>query len=272
MSHEEVFATITRPHELAFDPGPARALIAERARAGGEAANVISSEILSGHPFLGGRESAAFALRLARVAPGARILLTIREQLRIIPSVYMQYVSRGGTMSAAEFFADAPETGFAAFSPGHFRYHRLVLHYRALFGAENVLVTTQEALAKDAFALALRIGRFAGNPQAPDPALLAGGREAVSYPEWAVPLLRRANRFRAGPAGHPVLDLGAAGRLLYRGIGRLSRTRAAAALFGSARPVQALARARFAGQFAASNRALAATIGPETDLSGYEGI
>jgi hypothetical protein len=270
MSHEEVFATITRPHALAFDPAPAQALIA--ARAGPGAANVISSEILSGHPFYGARESAEFARRLAAVAPGARILITIREQMRIMTSVYMQYLSRAGTLAPEAFFRDDPVVGFTGFDPVHYEYHRLAGLYQQLFGAASVLVATQEALARDPAGFAARIAAFAGNPVRPAAAELAGGREAVSYPEYAAPLLRRANFLRAGPAGLPVADLGAAGRGLYRLAGGLARLRPVAALMGGRRPVLAHVQARFAGRFAASNRALAAMLADPPDLAGYDGM
>src|SRR6056297_494955 len=68
--HQEVFDLFVRPHGLVFDPNPVRDVVnaALGAVQTGEAA-VISSEILSGHPFFGGRESDVLAGRLAKVAP-----------------------------------------------------------------------------------------------------------------------------------------------------------------------------------------------------------
>lgn len=53
--HQEVFDLIVKPHGLRFDPAPMQALISRgiESLAKGEVP-VISSEILSGHPFQGG--------------------------------------------------------------------------------------------------------------------------------------------------------------------------------------------------------------------------
>lgn len=72
---------------------------------------VISSEILSGHPFSGGIASDDYARRLKAIAPDAKILVSIRSQMRILTSVYMQYLLRGGTMGPELFFAGDPDSG-----------------------------------------------------------------------------------------------------------------------------------------------------------------
>ena len=93
-------------------------------------------------------------------------------------------------------------------------------------------------------------------------------RSGQSYPEAAAPILRRINHLRKGPASpEPLIDLGGPGEALYRGAGRLAR--GPAGLLLPAGRVGALARARFAGRFADSNRALAG-MDLGIDLSGYE--
>jgi len=272
--HEAVHRLVTGPHPLAFDPAPARSALADAAAAAPEGAvPVVSSEILSGHPFYGGRESAEFAARLAAIAPEARILLTVRAQIPAIASVYMQYVRRGGRLPAARFFEGAPGIGgFPGFDPVHFEYHRLVERYRALFGAERVLVLTQEALAADPAGFAARLAAFSGaRGETPCPA--GDRREGASEPQAAAAVLRRINAFARAPAGpDPVLDLGGAARLAARAAAAAFRSppgRALGALGAGGRPVTARAAARFSGRFAASNRALAALC-PGLELPGYE--
>lgn len=156
--HREVWDHVVAPHGLLFDPAGMRAVIERGMRelpAG--KVPVISSEILSGHPFYGGMGSDVFARRLKAIAPEARILISIRSQMRILTSVYMQYLLRGGTMSPQLFFAGDPELGFYGFRPEHFEYHRLVKLYQELFGAENVHVMTQESLRTDMDGATMRL-------------------------------------------------------------------------------------------------------------------
>lgn len=271
MTHEEVWAHLVRPHGLRFDPEGPRALLAARLAALGPGeVPVISSEILSGLPFGGGRESDAYARRLAQVAPGARILVSIRAQLAILPSVYMQYVRRGGTMRPAAFFAGETYLGYFGFSPEHFEYDALVAHYQALFGAGNVHVLPQEALRRDMDGAVADLARFAGNDAFAG--LAPGAREATgaSEPEYAVPVLRRINHLRPTALNRaPALSLGPAAETAFRGASWLLRRPAAATLLGGRRRVTEEARRRFAGRFDASNARLAAICAHPLDLSGY---
>ena len=266
-THRAVFAHVTKPHRLAFDAPAARSALLGRFAGGtGGRVPVVSSEILSGHPFWGGRDSADFAERLHAIAPDARILLTIRAQIPAIASVYMQYVRRGGTLSPARFYDGARVLGYDGFDPVHFEYHRLVAHYQALFGADRVKVMTQEALAADPAAFVAGLAAFTGAPAAPVPSTQ---REGASESEAATPILRRINHFvfdGANPS--PILDLGPLSAGAYRGTGWAFRRLKGAGL-ATGRPVTAEAKRRFAGRFAASNRALAEMCAG-LDLPGYE--
>mgnify|MGYP006301198017 CR=1 FL=1 len=272
LDHDEVFVGIVQPHSLHFDPEAVAARIRERlAAVPADCYPVISSEILSGNPFYGGRESEVYAQRLARLMPQARILITIREQISAIASTYMQYLRRGGTKRPEQFFTERAVAGYSAFDPAHFEYDRLVAHYMELFGADRVHVETNEALAQDPAALATRLADFVGQPA---PSGVNSGRVAPSAPEVAVPVLRRLNHLRAGPASTATaINLGEFGLLLYRGAAKvytLSAQRRAGS--GSRRrPVRALAEAQFGGRFAESNRRLASLAGGVLDLSRYEG-
>lgn len=264
--HAEVWRHVVGKHGLFFDPADMKAAIAAgMAELRPDEVPVVSSEIISGHPFFGGIGSDVYAERFKRIAPDARILVSVRHQRRMLTSVYMQYLSRGGTMSPQRFFAGDPDLGFYGFRPENFEYHRLVGLYRDLFGAENVLVVSQESLAKGMDDVSREIARFAGN----------GGFQAVlpthrsayapSYPECAVPLLRRINKFQRSvltPA--PTLRLGTTPKGLYRLVGAGMRRPPFSVLFRNYRPVSDLVDRQFGGRFDDSNARLTAMLG--TDL------
>lgn len=269
--HDDVDRLITRPSSFGFDADAARTHFTQAMEAAPAGlVPVISSEILSGHPFRGGHESALYAQRLKAIFPEARILCSIRNQLAILPSVYMQYLLRGGTMDHVRFFAGESTVGYFGFDPDHFLYHHLVGLYREIFGPRNVLVMTQESLRKDMQAAADRLARFAG---VSEPALLDTETRrvhAASYPEYAAPLLRRVNQFQTSllnPA--PVLRLGRTPDGMYRAAGFVSKRGPFPRLLAGRKPVTTHVRAAFAGRFAESNRALQAMC-PDLDLSAYE--
>ena len=279
LSHDEIFDRVIAPHGLDFDPAPLAALIAERRAAppAGTGVDVISLEALSGRPYDGGRESDAYARRLQAVAPGARILVTIREQHTILASIYMQYLLRGGTESPQRFFDEKPFIGHAKFTADHFRYHRLVGLYQDLFGADAVLALPQETIAADQAGAVRRLAAFCGNAgllaELARDGWTARKERGVSYPQFAVPALRRVNYFRRDALNpNPVIDLSGSRKQTYRAVGWMARHLPWPDALRRSRPVSAHVRARFAGHFADSNRALAGQLIHDVDLNGYEGI
>ncbi|MGB3406090.1 MAG: hypothetical protein WBA67_01210 [Jannaschia sp.] len=273
LSHQEVWDLIVRPHGLSFDPAPARALVSERiAGLADGLAPVISSEVLSGHPFFGGRGSEIYAARLEQIFPGTRILVTIRNQFRIIPSVYMQYLQRGGTLTAAAFLSGIDEPGFHGFDAAHFHYDRLIGCYDTLFGDANVHVLTQEAVARDGEAAVAALADFAGATRFQGLGPDAQSAYAPSYPESGAAILRRINHVRPSILNPvPVVSLGGGRKGIYAATGWLVRRSWARSLTGDGHPVRDVVAVRLAGQFRDSNRRLA-QMRPDLDLSGYEGV
>ncbi len=268
--HREVFEHIVQPHGLHFDPAGMQAVIAAGTAdlQAGEVP-VVSSEILSAHPFQGGHESDVYAERIKTIAPEARILITIRNQMKILPSVYMQYLLRGGTMPYDLFFEGTDAPGYFGFTPRHFEYDLLVAHYQQLFGAENVLVRTQESLTRDMEGWSrdlsdrLEAKGFDG--------LNAAARQvyAASYPEYGVGLLRRMNHVQASTLNPtPVVKLGTTPNGLYRLAGAALRRPPLKTWLKGRKPVTAYVSRRFQDTYTASNARLAALV-PELDLSGY---
>lgn len=269
LSHREVFDTFLKPHALAFDPSQA-ARIVDAARAEvTDHVPVISSENLSGNPMFGGRESAEFARRLHHALPDARILITVREQIRTMASQYMQYLRSGGTDPYDVFFSEDPEIGYTGFDTTHYEYHRLVAYYRELFGADRVLVLTQELMGSDPAAFIARLGQFSG---AIPRGVVAIGRVNRNYPQIAAPLFRRINHIRKGPVKpEPVLTFGFGSEWLYRRTGwAVSRFADLTGAHGK-RPVTRFLEGRYPGRFADSNRALLTMMPDGVSLAGYQG-
>jgi hypothetical protein len=110
---------------------------------------VLSYERLTGTPHSGGYDSRDVADRLRAVFPGARILMVIREQRKMIASAYRQYV-RNGAVGSVEAYLDPPSDGrLPGFRFEFFEYHRLFEYYAGHFGSENVLVIPYELFAVD---------------------------------------------------------------------------------------------------------------------------
>ena len=272
MTHEEVFALLIRPHGLVFDPAPVRRLIeSRRSPAGSGLVDVISSEMLSGLPYFGARESEQYAQRLRQVAPEARIVITIREQMRMLAAMYMQYIFRSLTLTPRAFFSNSPTMGYFAFAPEHLEYHRLIKLYRHLFGPDNVHVTNQETLAREPIKLAEDLAAFAGVTANWNPDALVTSPEAPTPHEGVAPILRIINHFRSGPAGlGPLLNFGPVSAFAYRGCVSLGRSEAIRKLLGENRPVTREAVRRYRGFYAESNRELKAMLGDSINLTGYE--
>ena len=272
VTHQEISDLVERPVELAFDPAPMRALIAERMAdvAPGEVP-VISSEILSGHPFQAGRDGAVLARRLARIVPEARILIGIRAQHRILPSVYMQYLLRGGTMPPRAFFEGTTVPGYFGFDPVHFEYHRLTGLYQELFRSENVFVLTQESLARDMDGAAETLASFAEAGRFEGLCASARKVQSASYPEYGIGLLRRINHVQASTLNPvPIVRVGRTPGGLYKVAGYLLKRPPLSSLLKDRRPVADEVARRFAGQYAGSNAELARAAVHPLDLTGYE--
>ncbi|TNC74790.1 hypothetical protein [Rubellimicrobium roseum] len=271
LTHREVFEGLLRPHGLQFDPEAIREAIAARQHdVPPGMVPVISSELISGNPFFGGRENDLYAERMRQTMPDARVLISIRTQLRILPSVYMQYIRRGGTMTPERFFDGEVEWGYFGFAPEHFEYDRLIALYQELFGRDNVYVLPQEMLQADLDLACADLARFAGHAEWRGLSSDARRVRGASDPEYAVPVLRRVNHVRPSALHHePLLNLGTGGDHLFRATSYLMRRAFVAALMKSRTPVSQHVRARFAGYFSESNARLRRIVSNSIDMSAY---
>lgn len=269
--HAEIFEHLVQPHGLHFDPAPLRDLFAiRRKRLPQGGAAIVSSEIMSGHPFQGGHESDVYAERISQIAPDARILISIRAQMKILPSVYMQYLLRGGTMSPAQFYKGTDEPGYFGFTPRHFEYDLLVSHYQKLFGADRVHVLTQESIRDDMDAAARVLAEFTENVRLDTLSDTARMVYAASYPEYAAPVLRRLNHVQSSTLNpRPIVSFGKTPKGLYRGAGYLLRRPPLSSMLKGRRPVSDYVNKAFVGHYKESNARLAALVTHPLDLTGY---
>ena len=269
--HDQIFEHVIGPHGLRFDPGPMRQIIASGLEKMPQTGiPVLSSELLCGNPFFGGRESDAYAERLKAIAPNARILISIRAQLQILPSIYMQYLSRGGTMSCKQFFEGRAWRGYFTFDAGHFEYDRLVARYQTLFGADNVHVLTQESIKADMAAAAQRLAEFSSNADFHGLAPEARQIRMASYPEHAAPFLRRANHIQHSILSpNPIFSLGETPGGLYQALGYVLKAPTISRRLKNYRPVSSYVGQHFASRYTDSNARLATLTGGTLDLSRY---
>ena len=266
-SHEEIDRLFIRPHALSFSADEAaRAVSAARSPEGSPLIDVISSETLSGEMFTGARLSAMVAKRLAQSCGEAKILLTVRSQLAVTRSIYIQYLKRGGRLSIERFLGYQPEPNYGWFNADVIHYGRLAQHYGALFGQENVLVLPQELMAKDRQAWLGHLFRFATGNEAPALAVDDRPREGVSPPASGMGLLRAANLFREGPLNpNAMTSLGWAGTLLHRAAYKWKLGDKAAQAH-----LKSVIAAHFSGQFGETNRLLQGYCPVDLSALGYE--
>jgi hypothetical protein len=123
---------------------------------------VFSNERFSGHPHSGGYDSRMIADRLRGLFTGARILICIREQKKVILSCYNQYIKKGGATSISSYLNVSDRTRVPLFDFRHFMYHRLIDYYQRIFGRDRVLVLPYELFAQDSSDYVSRIIEFAG--------------------------------------------------------------------------------------------------------------
>lgn len=274
LSHDDVFKLITGIHPLAFDQVSVAEVLEKRIEIAQEKnlVPVISSEIFSGNPYRGGHDSAENARKLHLVAPDARILITVREQEAMCVSMYMQYISRGGSLTPTAVFDGAWGLGYPGFDPVHLEYDRLVREYQELFGRGNIMVRTYEEFRQFPASFIGAISSFAGNTRHQNRPGLFQSQQNLSNPEYAVPMLRRLNYVRAGPVSpDPIFDFGAVARYAYKGMGRLARSRVVERIVREKKPIRKFVRERFSERFVTSNQELS-QIYPDIDLNGYQGF
>lgn len=103
---------------------------------------IISNEALSGLPFAKKYVREHAAIRIFNAFPSAKIIISVREQINIIRSMYSEYL-RYGYSSTFQGFIDQ-DTKNDLISPiidlSYFDYFKTINYYSSIFGDNNVKV------------------------------------------------------------------------------------------------------------------------------------
>lgn len=113
-----------------------------------ETDNLCSFEALAGAPFIyKGLGRSAIPKRLKELGFD-KVIITVRDQVDMIDSLYRQYVIQGGVMRFKDFLNKEEKWNLyvRAFNLDYLNYHKTVTHYFQEFGKSNVLVLRQEDL------------------------------------------------------------------------------------------------------------------------------
>ena len=182
-----------------FDPASAREAfkpVIDLAAARGLLA-VISDEALAGRPFHAKYLPEIHAARLAATFPEARILITVREQRRVIYSMYGQYLRYGFTSGLRDFLATAPEMSIhrPVLDRSYFDYVRLSRVFERFFPARQVVVCPLEWMLSRPDAAMGIIFEGTGIRASKVEDRLTGQVVNPAWSDLANEALRHANRF-----------------------------------------------------------------------------
>lgn len=239
---------------------------------------VITSEYLSGNMPTGGHDAVPLADRLAASFPDARVLIVVREQRRMLRSLYTSLVRNEGYPHSIRRIIDPIGTPTVPrLTAEYLDYADLVEYYQRHYSPERVLVLPMELFLEDPGLFVRRIADFAGGPagQQTDPDRLRP--ETVTNPGsglTALTLMRFANKY----AFRTAYD--------YRGVLRDDHDRFRSTRVRLTRqldrivpgPIDRLLETHFARyladqleeRFAASNRRLAEHAAIDLDRYGYQ--
>jgi hypothetical protein len=167
----EFYEEFVSLNSLDFDPGPFRRVIQAQLQTP-EAENkipVVTRERWTGHWLSGGYDTKEIADKIHATFPEARIVIQVREQRKMLSSVYRQYVRKGGGRSLNEFF-DPPPHGQGrgpGFQMDHFKYDRIIRYYQKLFGRDKVLALPLESISANPLVALQTVQAFGGAKGAP---------------------------------------------------------------------------------------------------------
>ena len=119
----------------------------------------ICDENLTGHPW-NGKGSELLASRIKEVFGDIKIIITVRNQIDMVRSLYSDYLKSGGTKSIKQLLNDKYLYGENIFKK--LCYHKLIYKYQKIFSEKNVLVLTYEDLNSNKFEILRKIGVFIG--------------------------------------------------------------------------------------------------------------
>lgn len=154
---------------------------------------LISNQNLAGNFLHGAIDTTMIAHRLHAMHDDLKIIITIRNQIDMIDSMYRQYVNVGGALSFSNFMKlDYPSPIFIGLS--YLNYYKLISLYCELFGRENVLILKYEDLNSDYKLFLRQILDFIGVDYKNDLADIFV-KKNVGLSDLAIYIMRVINRF-----------------------------------------------------------------------------
>lgn len=157
---------------------------------------LISIESLSGDVFKRGFNSKRIADNLKEIFPDAKIIITVRNQIAMIDSLYKQYVNQGGNCNFKKFI-ELPAPKPVSFSLDYLKYHKLLDYYSDIFGQDSVFVKTYEHLKENPEKYLSELFLFIGVKDFDGD--LKNFKVNRSLSPFSVGLLRFANQFLKSP-------------------------------------------------------------------------
>lgn len=106
---------------------------------------VISAERLSGHPASGHYDQKTIAQRIAELDSDAKIILSIRRQDTLIPSIYKQLL-KAGLIATLQNLLESKSWKLRGFDLDAYHFNKIVEFYFSLFGSQNVHICYFEEL------------------------------------------------------------------------------------------------------------------------------
>lgn len=165
--------------------------------------NIISNEALVGSIWLKFVNSKMYADRLHAVKSDAKIIITVRNQVDFLPSLYVQYIKEGGVKNFQRFSnircgncGISKKIDDYTVNLDMFLYSKLIDYYVSLFGRENVLVLPFELLVEDSMLFFDKLFNFIGIDFV-GRKIVSDKRINMSYGVNQVVLHRFLNRFVA---------------------------------------------------------------------------
>ena len=156
---------------------------------------LFSFESLAGAPFIyKGLNRSLIPGRLKGIGFN-KVIITLRNQVDTIDSMYRQYVVQGGVMRFRDFI-DLEEKWLLSIRPfnlGYLQYDKLINQYYDVFGKENVLVLLQEDLRRKKQTVIASMESFTGDTSFQEPRRDQSKNESLS--NLSIKLLRICNHF-----------------------------------------------------------------------------
>jgi len=122
--------------------------------------HVLSCEGFVGTPVLGGIDAEHILNGVFDVFRNPKIIVTIRNQMALMVSLYKQYVLAGGTLTPYEYFNVTTPSN--RFSLEFLCFDRMISHLTEKTGGENVLVLPLESIQQNRQKAINRLCAFVG--------------------------------------------------------------------------------------------------------------